>query len=239
MSEFHNIWMYWHQGWEEAPEVVLKCRDSWEKYNTGWNILFLDQYTLQSYIESSVIEHLRSKRKLSIAALSDLIRLSLLDQHGGIWVDSTVLCLRPLGNWLELDRPFFAFGNPGSDRMLSTWFLYSAAASYTIQEWHSAANKYWESWKWRRPYYWCHYLFADLYRKDAQFRKHWDNRQVISAEGPHRLVPFRQRFFEKASNRNLQFLKDQNLPLLKLTYKCLHSGYEKGTVIDYVLNEMN
>jgi hypothetical protein len=33
-------------------------------------------------------------------AKSDIIRLHLLAQHGGVWADATVLCLQPLDHWL-------------------------------------------------------------------------------------------------------------------------------------------
>ena len=45
------------------------------------------------------------------AAESDLLRLYLLNKYGGVWVDSTNLCRRPLNDWLPsaASQGFFAF----------------------------------------------------------------------------------------------------------------------------------
>jgi mannosyltransferase OCH1-like enzyme len=43
-----------------------------------------------------------------------LARLCLLRTHGGVWVDATVFCRRPLDEWLpeHAASGFFAFANP-------------------------------------------------------------------------------------------------------------------------------
>ena len=40
---------------------------------------------------------------------SDMIRAFLLLKFGGIWVDASVLCLKPLSQWLDYDKPFVTF----------------------------------------------------------------------------------------------------------------------------------
>ena len=48
-----TIWTYWHQGWEHAPELVQRCRRSWEYHNRGWTIRALDAETLPAYVDLS------------------------------------------------------------------------------------------------------------------------------------------------------------------------------------------
>jgi mannosyltransferase OCH1-like enzyme len=36
------------------------------------------------------------KPNMTIQAKSDMIRLHVLSTHGGVWADSTMLCLQPL-----------------------------------------------------------------------------------------------------------------------------------------------
>ena len=59
--------------------------------------------------------------------LSNTAQPSLLRRYGGVWVDPTVFCLRPLGDWLDdhYRVGFFAFRNPARDRMMSNWFIAS------------------------------------------------------------------------------------------------------------------
>lgn len=82
---------------------------------------------------------------MDATALSDLIRVNLLSQHGGVWADATCLCRKPLDVWLpELAQTgFFAFSNPAEDRLIATWFLAAEPETRLIQCWRDAANRYW------------------------------------------------------------------------------------------------
>lgn len=118
-----NVWFLWFQGYENAPLLVKKCWETWKKHNPDWNLVFLCEANLSQYIDlDPSAEHLS---KLGMVQKSDLVRLQLLYKHGGIWVDSTCFCTKPLNSWIDsyFDSGFFAFRNPGRDRLLSNWFL--------------------------------------------------------------------------------------------------------------------
>lgn len=118
------IWILWLQGIENAPPLVQQCVASWKKYNPGWNIILLDEQNMTQHadISPSVWRH---ATKLSRQALSNLLRINLLAQHGGVWADATCLCCRPLDEWLDdcTRSGFFAFAKPARDRLLSSWFF--------------------------------------------------------------------------------------------------------------------
>ena len=40
---------------------------------------------------------------------SDMIRSLLLLKFGGIWIDSSVMCVQPLSEWLDYSKPFVTF----------------------------------------------------------------------------------------------------------------------------------
>ena len=233
-----KIWFYWHQGFDQAPELVVRSIELWQNLNPKWQFHLLDWDHLNSYLNREQIQDIQSKRKLNITGSSDLIRLELLKNFGGIWIDSTVYPLQPLNEWLNLGRKFFAFSNPGKDRLLSTWFMAASEQSVITSEWQKRAFDYWNNREWgRRPYYWCHYLFNDLYQRNPEVGKEWDERQLIEAKGPHFFAPYKKGLFQHASQENIHHFESQQLPLVKLTYKCLAEGYPKGTMIDYLLNQ--
>jgi len=129
--------MYWGQGWLNAPDLVLRCRHSWEQQNSDYKVIALDSDSLSEYIkESSLIE--LNRADISIATLSDIIRLELLLKYGGVWTDATVMCSKPLSQWLPdyYSSGFFAFRNPGSDRLSSNWFLASEADNIILKKLH-------------------------------------------------------------------------------------------------------
>ena len=235
------IWIYWHQGFDDAPEVVQKCVQSWQRKNPSYEVRLLDRDSITRYVDIRSVVPERRLNKMSLAAQSDVLRISLLSAFGGIWVDSTLMCLRSLDDWLPDLSPeadLFGFSNPGPDRMISSWFLAVLPDSYLAKAWLESTIEYWSRWKWRRKYYWFHYRFGVLYNEDGRFKNHWDRVNKISADGPHHMAPFREHFFQEATAERKEDLKAKAPPVLKLTYKCLKDGYEKGTMIDYILNEL-
>lgn len=233
-----TIWIYWSQGFEKCPAIVTKCVESWYDLNPDYDIRLLDSNNIKEYLDINEVLASDRIKKASFAAKSDLIRINLLLSHGGIWVDSTLMCLQPIAHWLDTDRSFFAFGNPGPDRLVSSWFLAAHSSSYIIKQWQAASQQYWSTWRWRRQYYWFHYLFGSLYDTDERFRRDWDTAQKIEASGPHVLTPFREKFFAEATEERIRALHDAAPPVLKLTYKCIKDGYPLGSMIDYLLNKM-
>lgn len=85
------IWIMWWQGYENAPEIVKKCIESILRSRGRHNVILLDSNNVMQYI--SMPEHILEKYKegnISISAFSDLIRVTLLAEHGGIWCDATL-----------------------------------------------------------------------------------------------------------------------------------------------------
>lgn len=138
-----RIWFFWLQGIHNAPDLVQKCHYSWNLRNPDWEVVSLCADNLSSYLDPEIVD----PKTVRPQALSDLLRINLLRKHGGVWVDASCFCIQPLDDWLGqyLDRGFFAFANPGIDRLVSSWFLASDGGSYITSRWADAANRYWSS----------------------------------------------------------------------------------------------
>ena len=117
------IWFLWFQGLDNAPYVVRKCYESWVARNPTWRVVNLDASVLSSV--SRVDYSAGNLATLSQQHKADLLRLDLIANHGGIWVDATCFCMQPLDDWLpqKMESGFFAFDRPGPDRVISNWFL--------------------------------------------------------------------------------------------------------------------
>lgn len=138
MSECKCIWMYWHQGETQAPALVQMCIASWRKQNPGWRVHVLDRHSLDDYVTLANEIDL-SRSDLTVQKISNLARLYLLRQYGGVWADVTLFCVEPLDNWLPryLSTGFFAFRNPGHDRLFDTWFLAADKDNRLLCELHA------------------------------------------------------------------------------------------------------
>lgn len=94
------IYTLWLQGFENAPWVVKHCLNSWIVKNPTWKVVALDRDSLRDHLDlDALIPNIEAK-SFTYAALSDLVRISLLKNHGGLWVDATTFCTKPLDDWI-------------------------------------------------------------------------------------------------------------------------------------------
>lgn len=148
------IWIFWLQGWDAAPEIVQRCLQSWIRLNPGWDVRTLDGRSVDRFV--NLAKALGPNfSTASPQAISDIVRMNLLAEHGGVWTDATVFCCQPLDSWLweEVGAGFFVFTNPGRDRLISSWFLVSSTGNPLTSAVRDAVNRYWSERKFRsRPW---------------------------------------------------------------------------------------
>jgi glycosyltransferase involved in cell wall biosynthesis len=125
------IWIYWAQGWDDAPEICKLCRDSWKKLNPTWGVREMDDSNLMDFVPADVYsEILKFGGTWPRVSRGDLIRLYLIARYGGVWTDATNLCNKPLDEWLNDSLLVDGFWLPWGESAEPTYnFLYSKAAS--------------------------------------------------------------------------------------------------------------
>jgi len=115
------IWIFWGQGWSQAPLVVQKCRESWINQNPDYHIKSLDLTSFDDpelftpAEKQNMTTHLSTFKTTDTGLMTNkswYLRAFLLQKLGGIWVDATVYCRIPLKKWLPemlSDNHFFIF----------------------------------------------------------------------------------------------------------------------------------
>lgn len=89
-----KIWVCWWQGLEQSPEIVKKCVDSIIKNSGNYEVILLDENNYRNFVDfPDWIEEKRKKGIISRTHYSDLLRLEILANYGGIWLDSTFYCI--------------------------------------------------------------------------------------------------------------------------------------------------
>ena len=87
------IWCCWWQGVEQMPELVRMCNDRLRQLlpteEAELRMITKDNYRNYVDIPAHIIEKFECG-KMSITALSDVLRVALLAQYGGFWIDATV-----------------------------------------------------------------------------------------------------------------------------------------------------
>lgn len=231
-----RIWSYWEQGWSAAPTIPRMCLQSWQQRNPDWEVIPVDAINLDRHVR------LNSKpfwRNVAASPMSDLIRINLLKQHGGVWTDATVWCHKPLSSWLSDD--FFCFSSPTPDRPVATWFIAANLSSYLVSKWAEKANQYWTKPRRNKPYFWFNHLFTELYNSDALFQSLWDDKIKIDCairkhEGPHYFCSYTAQRMQAIAEGFAEFLVTTEIPMFKLS---LHHELEQYPVLHQLFSSLS
>jgi SAM-dependent methyltransferase len=213
--------------------LVKGCLASWESLNPDWDFRCLDAGTVARYVDLEEHIDLRTKT-ITAASLSDIVRLLLLHEFGGVWADATLYCNQPLNDWLPsaAGTGFFAFANPGPDRLLASWFLAAAPGNRLLAKWTARVINYWQGRTQSNDYFWLHHQFGELCSLDDEARSAWQSVPRISAAGPqtiHRIGMY------KPAKKVLEDI-DWTTPVFKLTHRIDEKAYRPGCLADYLLN---
>ncbi len=116
------IWIFWWQGIESAPELVQLCVKSIENNSSGHPVILISAENYREYV--SIPEHIIRKQEngsISLTHFSDVIRMNLLADHGGLWLDATIFVSRPIPSYW-FTQPIYTGKNPGEDYTnISDW----------------------------------------------------------------------------------------------------------------------
>ena len=105
----NNVFVFWWDGFEKAPEIVNACLRSVKKHHPNCNVITIDKDNYEQYtdIDSCVIKDFK-KDKISVQTFSDILRFNLLKNNGGIWIDSTIFFLSEFNLLNDLQNKTFA-----------------------------------------------------------------------------------------------------------------------------------
>ena len=111
-SRKQNIWICWLQGEELAPQLVKNCIDSIRRHCNNHEVILITMENYKDYIKMpNYILDKYQKGIISNAHFSDIIRMTLLRDYGGLWIDATVFCTKDIPNDV-FDKVFFSCKSP-------------------------------------------------------------------------------------------------------------------------------
>jgi hypothetical protein len=94
-----KIWTYWDNP-DKIPKSVKLCMETWKKSNPDYEIILLTKKNFQGYV--TIPDEVKSHPHFNDIPqrFSDLVRLYALAEHGGIWIDASVIIKKPFNDWL-------------------------------------------------------------------------------------------------------------------------------------------
>ena len=105
------IWQYWESKDGSIPPLVQACLNSVNKFKGDRKRIILNPDNVKDYVNiPEIFWRMREKGLIKTAFFSDILRTCLLIQHGGIWMDATVLLTEELPEYIT-NAELFVFQN--------------------------------------------------------------------------------------------------------------------------------
>lgn len=144
LSKSYNIpkiiWAFWSL--KSPSSFASLCIDRWIKLHSDYQVIIVNEENIVDYLpefDMTLFSHL----SLPIQNVSDLIRLSLLEIYGGVWLDASIFIEDRIDEIFDLksnELDFLGyFDKLGENRqfppIVETWFLIAPKGSHFISLW--------------------------------------------------------------------------------------------------------
>ncbi|MFC3100229.1 capsular polysaccharide synthesis protein [Altererythrobacter lauratis] len=220
------LWLYWDQGFDQAPGIVQACAARWRALHPGWDVRLLDRDSIEGLVAMPPLPDGIMK-----AHYADVLRTRLLATHGGVWADPTIWVSRPLGEWLPFaaQAGFFAFTWIDGDRpfightyrrTVGNWFLAAAPGNPLVNAWDRQVLDYWQGRGATDNYYWHNDALEYVARRNEAARDVWLRMPKMGAMPPHLVFALFSGRMEQGRESDVQqAIADGTIPLHKLSWR--------------------
>jgi len=162
------LWWCWLQGYDNAPKITKTCYRSLKKNLLDYEIKIVDSENWSQFVQlPDFIVERWDKKQIPPALFSDILRLQLLIEHGGSWIDSTVLCTGNVNenhndNFLNADLFLFQYTPEGTTKVISisNWFISAHSNNEVLMTLRDMLFAYWKDYNCTLDYYIFHLFFA-------------------------------------------------------------------------------
>lgn len=233
-KQSNKVWVFWMQGMDTAPLLVQACFSSLKQHLKDKEIILLTENNYKNY--AFFPEHIQKKvdnGTITLTHFSDILRLSLLLQYGGTWIDATVFCSDSSypSYFFESDLFVFQTLKPGLDGQalrISSWFMSASSNHPILKLTQSLLYHYWEKNQQMVDYFLLHQFFELAIEA---YPEEWEKVPQFSNELPHMLY---FKLFEPFEAEEWERINEQ-CSFHKLSYKNISSIIEEDSYFDRLL----
>jgi len=216
-----KIWTYWHD--DLLPEIIQKCIKTWRLHNPDYDIQILNNLNYKKYIKGCDILSYPASRFHQ--RVSDFMRIHVLNQQGGIWLDASIILNESL-DWVlkkynEGKYEFIGYHIASKETkpeypVIENWFMAAPLGSGFIRKW---LEKFLESNNYDSDY---DYLLSletnkvdlQLISKSGYLSMHYAAQYVLQKEMSIEDIKTRL-YLEKAEDGPFKYLHDNKWDLKK------------------------
>ena len=235
-NDEYPIWVCWWQGKEGMSDTVNICYHSILK-NAGRhkvNLITIENY--KNYLEFP--DHIMKKieeGKISLALLSDALRLLLLEKYGGLWLDATIFVSFPI-DCLNLSTSFWSpkWKNDkkyyNKELKLSMSIMYSPPnGSIFLSYLKDCLFECLKTHDKLFAYLWYEYFTEIGYENIPAIRKELDDEISFSKYGPYYFYDYCWNEYDEKLWKELS----NNYPFHRISHKEIYPKFKKGKLTYY------
>jgi hypothetical protein len=187
-----TIWQFWENPvGKSTPEIVKSCLESTEKFKGNFEHKILNNSTLGSYTDlpNFVFDRLKNGQ-ISYTHFSDLLRLNLLKNHGGIWLDATGYMTDFVPQYI-LDEDFFVFLTGRLTlfpyAFMQNCFIRNKKGGFLCEAWYEMCIEFWKNETKTLDYFQHQLMFRALIENDSIAKKLFTKMPLVSEDETHQL----------------------------------------------------
>lgn len=219
-----RIWICWWQGEEFLDELTSSCIHSIRKHANGHEVVLITKSNYSDYVNiPSYIMDKFDNGIITFTQFSDILRMTLLNNHGGLWLDATMLVVKDIPEEVFESRLFtrkgVKYGFYVSNCLWTGFFMAGSAHSILFDYMNKMFFEYWKRENLLIDYYLIDYLIRLGYDNISAIRELIDWNPFNNPE-LHSL----ERFMNLAYDENIYARLISNTSFFKLSRKTPHIG---------------
>lgn len=241
-ADSEHVFTLWLQGEEQAPPIVKACFQSMRKH-INLPLVVLDDKTIFEWITlPSHIMEKWNKGLITRTHFSDICRVELLYEHGGIWADATDFFTAPIPeNILDQDLFMFMAGSNiklgGTHAFIQSCFIRARKGNPLLGMWREFLFHYWEKEDKLLAYFTLHFLFRFLVENNDEAAALFEKMPKINQDPTHVLfcefkdAQYTPEFYKEITDKTF---------FQKTTYKDKSARSPlPGTIAEYIISQSN
>lgn len=135
----NTIWTYWEQGRKNIYPFHKLCIKTWKQNNPKYRVIIVDKNNVYNYLDKKDLPPNWEKIE-QIQHKSDFVRIALLEKYGGIWIDISTICLKPIDSVFTQTKSLEGFSRSRHSRtkdlsIFENGFISAKKGSRVIKRW--------------------------------------------------------------------------------------------------------
>ncbi|KAJ3100322.1 hypothetical protein HDU97_002362 [Phlyctochytrium planicorne] len=140
-----KVWTYWDAG--APPSLVLDMISGWKRLNPDHEITLITRFTITTFVKNPLPPNFD---EMQPAHMADWVRLAILMEQGGIWMDPSIICtssfdhihsMQQTGKSEGFSYHLESFTSDSDNPVIESWLIATVPRGRFITAWFNEFNR--------------------------------------------------------------------------------------------------